>query len=376
MASLAPPSPSRVSLLSLRAHQTHLRSSASYTQGAKADGAVVQLPDTSPPLRMEPAEPAYWRRLPPAVLPYLRLARIDRPSGTHLLFLPCAWSISMATYAALAAAAGAPGAAATAVAAAAVAPPLVVAAALLDMGRNLALFYIGAFVMRGAGCTINDMWDRDIDGKALVFLGAQLTVGLAVLLQLNVYSILLGASSLGIVVVYPLMKRVTYWPQAVLGLAFNWGALLGWSAVAGVCNWSDRQDDLAAGVKSTALRFGAHVKLWLAGFAAASTVLLAAAGLANGHGPAFFAVAVGGAAWHYIRLIGGLRPDDRADAGRRFRQSRSLGLLVLCGVLLDVAWRVVVAASAPSAASTPVSTPVVAAAGGEQNNVGARRTAD
>lgn len=120
---------------------------------------------------------------------------------------------------------------------------------------QLALFGTGAVVMRGAGCTINDLWDRDIDNKvertrlrplaartvtpfqAFSFLGLQLSVGLAVLTQLNWYSILLGASSLAVVVVYPLMKRITYWPQFVLGLAFNWGALLGSSAVLGHTNW-------------------------------------------------------------------------------------------------------------------------------------------
>lgn len=130
----------------------------------------------------------------------------------------------------------------------------------------LAVFATGAFVMRGAGCTINDMWDRDIDGQvartkdrplangdltqtdALVFLSAQLGIGLLVLLQLNLYSIVLGAGSLALVIVYPLMKRVTYWPQLVLGMAFNWGALLGWSATQGSVYWSACLPLYAAGV--------------------------------------------------------------------------------------------------------------------------------
>lgn len=130
----------------------------------------------------------------------------------------------------------------------------------------LAVFATGAFVMRGAGCTINDMWDRDIDGKvartkdrplangdltqtdALVFLSAQLGIGLLVLLQLNLYSIMLGAGSLALVIVYPLMKRVTYWPQLVLGMTFNWGALLGWSATQGSVDWSACLPLYAAGV--------------------------------------------------------------------------------------------------------------------------------
>ena len=123
------------------------------------------------------------------------------------------------------------------------------------LGGLVGLFGVGAFVMRGAGCTINDMWDRKFDAQvertlnrplasgaitpfqALVFLGGQLTCGLFVLLQLNTYSVLLGASSLSLVILYPLMKRYTHFPQLVLGLTFNWGALLGWAAVHGSCDW-------------------------------------------------------------------------------------------------------------------------------------------
>ena len=171
----------------------------------------------------------------------------------------------------------------------------------------LAMFGAGALIMRGAGCTINDMWDKDIDSKvqrtstrplvtkeltmldAWFFLGAQLGTGLLILLQLNWNSILLGASSLGLVIAYPLMKRITNWPQLVLGMTFNWGALLGYSAVHGEVLWSaclplyaagvcwtiiydtiyahqDRLDDLIVGVKSTALTFGKDTKKWLTGF--------------------------------------------------------------------------------------------------------------
>ncbi|XP_014272313.1 4-hydroxybenzoate polyprenyltransferase, mitochondrial isoform X2 [Halyomorpha halys] len=165
-------------------------------------------------------------RSSPIVQPYLKLMRIDKPIGTWLLFWPCGWSIAMAAQ----------------------------AGALPDF-KMLALFGAGAFVMRGAGCTINDMWDKDLDKKvertkdrplvtgsvstndAWVFLAAQLSVALTILLQLNWYSVFLGASSLVLVVAYPLMKRVTYWPQLVLGMTFNWGALLGWSAVQGACDW-------------------------------------------------------------------------------------------------------------------------------------------
>ena len=133
----------------------------------------------------------------------------------------------------------------------------------------LAVFGVGALVMRGAGCTINDMWDRNIDKAvertkdrpitsgqvtmfdALVFLGGQLGLGLLILLELNWYSVLLGAASMGLVVTYPVMKRFTYYPQFVLGLAFNWGALLGWSSINGICNWSVVLPLYAAGISWT-----------------------------------------------------------------------------------------------------------------------------
>ena len=152
---------------------------------------------------------------PPWAAPYLKLARLDAPAGTWLLLWPCVWSISLA------------------------APP----GALPDASL-VALFTCGALLLRGAGCTVNDMWDADLDGavertkgrplpsgavtqaQALAFLGAQLGCGLLVLLQLNDLSRLVGASSLGLVFTYPLMKRITYWPQLFLGLTFNWGALL------------------------------------------------------------------------------------------------------------------------------------------------------
>ena len=205
-------------------------------------------------------------KAPKGLQPYLRLIRADRPIGSWLLFWPCGWGLGMA----------------------------VPAGGLPDLGL-IALFGTGALIMRGAGCTINDMWDKDIDSRvtrtrdrpitsgqltmfdALVFLGGQLGLGLLILLQLNWYSVLLGASSMGLVVLYPVMKRFTYWPQLVLGLAFNWGALLGWSAVNGACNWSvclpryvagiswtiiydtiydhqDKFDDIVLGIKSTALK--------------------------------------------------------------------------------------------------------------------------
>ncbi|XP_015600634.1 4-hydroxybenzoate polyprenyltransferase, mitochondrial isoform X2 [Cephus cinctus] len=233
---------------------------------------------------------------------------------------------------------------------------------------------IGAFVMRGAGCTINDMWDKDIDGKvartkdrplvtgqvsqfqALVFLGSQLTVGLLVLLQLNWYSIILGASSLGLVIIYPLMKRVTYWPQFILGMTFNWGALLGWSAVHGTCNWSvclplyvagicwtilydtiyahqDKVDDLLLGIKSTALKFGDKTKLYLSGFGATMISSLVGVGLAVEQTWPYYG-AVGIVASHLANQIYTLNVDNPTDCANKFISNHKVGMILFAGIVL------------------------------------------
>ncbi|KAI8808263.1 UbiA prenyltransferase family-domain-containing protein [Cladochytrium replicatum] len=305
------------------------------------------------------------RSLISRIRPFMELARADKPVATLMLYLPCTWSILMATYHS---------------------PTDVIP--LVEAARMLALFGAGAFVMRGAGCTINDIWDMDIDKKvertrtrplasgaitpfqALVFLGGQLSVGLAVLMQLNTYSILLGASSLAVVVIYPLMKRITYWPQAVLGLAFNWGALLGWSAMlgslynpvtlplylSGVC-WTlvydtiyalqDKPDDVKVGVKSTAIRFGSRTREWLSLFASGSIGFLALAGFMNGQGLPFYLISCMGAAAHYSWQIATVKiagPNDgavanalmRDSAWRRFKSNSLLGGIITIGLVADL----------------------------------------
>ena len=281
--------------------------------------------------------PAGWR-------PYLRLARLDRPIGTWLLLLPCLWSIAMAAQ---------PGAG----------PDI----------RAMVLVAIGALVMRGAGCTINDMADRDIDIKvartatrplasgaltmtqAVIFLGLQLLIGLVVLLSLTKTAIWLGIASLSLVVIYPFMKRITWWPQVVLGLAFNWGALLGWAAVrdefgsptiplylAGIC-WTlvydtiyahqDKADDLLVGVKSTALRFGDDTKTWLSGFAIAMVLLIAIAFKAAQLGwPAYLGLLV--VAGHLVWQLKNADLDKPKDCLAKFKSNRDLGLLLLLGIIL------------------------------------------
>ncbi|XP_015127056.1 4-hydroxybenzoate polyprenyltransferase, mitochondrial [Diachasma alloeum] len=282
---------------------------------------------------------------PPKIQPYMKLMRIDKPIGSWLLFWPCSWSIAMAA---------APG--------------------CLPDPHMLALFGLGAFVMRGAGCTINDMWDQDIDKKvartknrplvagevtqfqSFVFLGGQLSVGLAILLQLNWYSVLLGASSLGLVIIYPLMKRVTYWPQLILGMTFNWGALLGWSAIQGSCDWSiclplytagicwtilydtiyahqDKVDDILLGIKSTALKFGDKTNLYLSGFGASMIGSLIASGVMSDQTwPYYTAVTL--VAGHLVNQISTLEINNPKDCARKFISNSTIGLILFAGIVL------------------------------------------
>jgi len=283
--------------------------------------------------------------------PYLRLARLDRPIGSWLLLLPCWWSSALA-----------------AVAAHRATPSLL----------HLALFFIGAFAMRGAGCTWNDIVDRDLDRsvertrsrpipsgqvsvlQATAFLVVQALIGLAVLMSFNWFTVALGIASLAIVAVYPFMKRITYWPQTVLGLAFSWGALMGWAAAFGRLDapalllyggsiaWvigydtiyahQDREDDALIGIKSTALLFGARTKPMLAIFYTLAVILIGVAGWTAGAGVAFAAGLAGFAAhlgWQIARLDIG--DPDRCLA--LFKSDRDAGLILFAGLLLDAAVR-------------------------------------
>ncbi len=284
-------------------------------------------------------------RLAPAPLrPYLRLSRADRPIGTWLLLIPCLWGVG------LAAAAGAP--------------------RVWDLWI-VGGCAIGAFLMRGAGCTWNDITDREIDGRvartrsrplpsgqvtlrqATVWMVAQALVAAVILFSYNTAAIGLGIASLALVAIYPFAKRFTWWPQVFLGLAFNWGALLAWAAHEGSLGWppvllylsgiawtlfydtiyahQDAEDDALIGVKSTALLFGKDSRRWLAGFAALATVLMAAAvGLALADRPAALAVAMAGVAGfgaHMAWQLRGLDPGDTGNCLRTFRSNRDAGLL-------------------------------------------------
>src|SRR5436189_584890 len=288
---------------------------------------------------------------PSSVRPDLRLARADRPIGAWLLLLPCWWSAGLA-----AVAAGHP----------------------YPNPWHVVLFFVGAFVMRGAGCTWNDIIDRDLDAQvartrsrpipsgqvsvsaAAVFLALQALVGLLVLAQFNRFTMFLGIASLAIVAVYPLAKRVTWWPQIVLGLAFSWGALMGWAALfarldapalllyAGAIAWvigydtiyahQDREDDALIGIKSTALLFRERTKPMLALFYALAVALIAFAGFSAGAG-LIFALGLLAFAAHLAWQIARLDVDDPIDCLVVFKSNRDAGLILFAGLVLDAALR-------------------------------------
>ena len=288
-------------------------------------------------------------RAPPWSRPYLRLSRLDRPIGSWLLLMPCWWSAALAAR---------------------------VINGIGQLPFIIVLFFIGAFVMRGAGCTWNDITDRDLDAmvertrsrpipagqvsvpQALAFLVVQALIGLAVLLQFNRFAVATGIASLVIVAVYPFMKRITWWPQIVLGLAFSWGALMGFAAAlgridatalslyAGSIAWvigydtiyahQDAEDDALIGVKSTARLFGARTRLALVilyGLAViwiGVALALAGAGLLAWIGLAAFAAHL---AWQIRRLD----ISDPALCLRVFKSNRDAGLLLFSGLLIDAA---------------------------------------
>jgi 4-hydroxybenzoate polyprenyltransferase len=281
-------------------------------------------------------------RLPRAWLPYLLLARVDRPIGTWLLFLPGLWGILLAR------------------------------TSVAETVRLVTLFAAGSLLMRAAGCVVNDLWDRDIDRKvartagrplasgalrpthALVFLAVLLLAGLAVLLQLNRLSQALGVASLLLVALYPLAKRVTWWPQLMMGFTFGFGAPLGYAAASGRVDaawvalygaailWDlgfdtiyahqDRDDDALAGVHSTARLFGAHTKPFLAACYAAAVAVLALSGWLAGIGPWFYPALALPAAL-LARQVAALDIDDPAGCLRLFRANREVGLAAGLAIL-------------------------------------------
>ena len=285
-------------------------------------------------------------RLPARLQPFALLARLDRPIGVWLLFLPGLWGILLGR---------------------------------ASVGRTawlVVLFAVGSVVMRAAGCVVNDLWDRDIDRlvartaarplasgalrawQALAFLAVLLALGLAVLLQLNLLAQALGAGSLLLVALYPLAKRVTWWPQLVMGFTFGFGAPLGYAAASGRIDaagaalygaailWDlgfdtiyahqDREDDALAGVKSTARLFGARTRPFLAACYAGALGLLALTGWLGGLDVGFYpALALPAALLGY--QVAALDIDDPAGCLRLFRLNRETGLAVTLALLIGVA---------------------------------------
>ena len=286
------------------------------------------------------------RLAPRPLQPYLHLARLDRPIGTWLLLLPCWWSVALATS---------------------------------SLGGGwpdpvlMALFAVGAVVMRGAGCTVNDLADHKFDARvartqtrplpsgrlsrarAVIFLGLLLLTGLGVLAQFNTFAVVLGMASLGLVAVYPFMKRFTYWPQLVLGFTFNWGALLGWAAVQGhlalapgllyvagifwtlgydtIYAHQDKEDDILIGVKSTALKFGDATVSWLILFYGFAVLFMLAAGLAADVAWPYYA-GLALAALHLVWQVATVDIDDAKNCLARFKSNRDFGLIVLAGIVV------------------------------------------
>lgn len=299
------------------------------------------------------APPGNWvdRLAPVSWRPFLRLGRFDRPIGAWLLLFPCWWSQALAE---------------------------------LSLGRSfpslwlMALFMIGAFVMRAAGCAYNDIVDRDYDARvartasrpipsgqvtvrqAKIYMVALALAGFLVLIQLNWFTVGLGIASLGLIAIYPFMKRFTYWPQIVLGLTFKWGALVGWAAVTGALGlaagllyagsvlWTvgydtiyahqDKEDDAVLGLKSSALRLGDQTRPWLVVFYVGAWALWVTAAALAGAG-IWVWIAMAGAALHLAWQISSLDIANPENCLARFRSNRDLGWLVLAGIVVDMAAR-------------------------------------
>lgn len=301
-------------------------------------------------------EKPVFRITPKAWHPYLKLARVDRPIGTWLLLLPCWWSIALAGGG-------------------------FQKMELREWG-SMALFALGALLMRGAGCVVNDLWDRDLDAKvertrtrplpagevtvrqAFAFLCVLLAISLIILLQFNALTIKLGFLSLLLVGTYPLMKRVTWWPQLFLGFTFNWGALMGWAAVrgdfslnelpgalpqvfylapawlyAGGILWTlaydtiyahqDREDDAIIGIRSTARLFGNKSRAFIGAFFMLAILCLGVGKYFGDPGSRLAPVLIAFLAGHAMWQLRGWRMHDPQSCLSTFRANRDFGILAV-----------------------------------------------
>jgi len=308
------------------------------------------LPDAANrPQDTRPADSARnWvdRYAPAAARPYLRLARADRPVGSWLLLWPCWWSLALAA---------------------------TQTESPWPDWRLLVLFAVGAVVMRGAGCTLNDIFDREFDAKvertrgrplpsgaitvarALLFMITLGLCGMVILLQFNGFAIWVGLASIPLIVTYPLMKRVTYWPQLFLGATFNWGALLGWAAVTGELSaapvalylagifWTlgydtiyahqDKEDDALVGVKSSALRLGDRTRPWLWGFYGCAAVVFGICGALAGLSWPFYLSIVAIAAqfgWQAAKVD----ISNGQDCLAKFKSNARIGWVLFAGIVM------------------------------------------
>jgi 4-hydroxybenzoate polyprenyltransferase len=303
--------------------------------------AVRPIPDTTGLDATDIPSDGWVARLPRALRPYARLARLDRPIGTWLLLFPCWWGLALAGS---------------------------------HDPRLYLLFGLGAVLMRGAGCTLNDIADRDYDRRvartatrplaareisvvqAIGFMGLLLALSCAILLSLDRAAIALGCLVLVLVAIYPFMKRITWWPQFFLGLAFNWGALMGYAAARGTIElpaallyaggiaWTlgydtiyahqDKEDDARIGIKSSARRLGDQSKPWIAGFYMTMIIFTAMAGATAGFGGLLW-VALALAAGHFVWQVRAVALDRPDSCLAVFKANVVVGWLVLAGLLAD-----------------------------------------
>ncbi|MBP7903802.1 MAG: 4-hydroxybenzoate octaprenyltransferase [Alphaproteobacteria bacterium] len=285
-------------------------------------------------------------RLPEKLRPFAYLARLDRPIGIWLLLLPGWWGVLLGS------------------------------GGLFGMSLYswflIGLFGIGAVLMRAAGCVINDLWDRDLDkqvertknrplaagtvsrSQALVLLAGLLSISLVILLTMNRLTIVLGVLTIPLIVAYPLMKRVTWWPQAFLGITFNFGALMGYTAITGTLSFScvflylagicwtlgydtiyahqDKEDDALAGMKSTALLFGENSPKWVKRFYELTALFLVLAVLISS-GSLWTSLLILAACSHLLWQITEWKSEDPASSLHIFRSNRDFGLLILLALL-------------------------------------------